>query len=146
MGGSADAKHLSDLHLRPAALPPLEKLSDLHPVPLSLHFRRLFAYSVPVLRPDDRRRVYMSFQCRDGWHCQFLEQDLKTSLPPKLHFTSSDKLVELVERGGGFTDQESRLMLNQAIVTGRGGVFLNLTAEHTSQKRGPFGRFIITSR
>ena len=27
------------------------------------------------------------------------------------------------------TDQESRLMLDQAIVTGRGGVFLNLTAE-----------------
>jgi hypothetical protein len=34
-----------------------------------------------------------------------------------------------VRRGGGITDQESRLMLDQAIVTGRGGVFLNLTAE-----------------
>ncbi|MGB8031803.1 MAG: hypothetical protein WCF30_19290 [Terracidiphilus sp.] len=68
----------------------------------------------------------MSFQCRNGWHCQFLEQDLKTPLPRKLHFTSSQKVVELVERGGGLTDQESRLMLNQAIVTGRGGVFLQL--------------------
>jgi hypothetical protein len=55
--------------------------------------------------------------------------DLKTALPRRLHFKSPDKVVELVERGGGITDQESRLMLNQAIVTGRGGVFLNLTAE-----------------
>ena len=43
----------------------------------------------------------MSFQCRDGWHCQFLDEDLKTPLPSKLHFASSDKVVELVERGGG---------------------------------------------
>jgi hypothetical protein len=54
---------------------------------------------------------------------------LKTPLPKKLHFASSDKVIELVQRGGGLTDQESRLMLNQPIVTGRGGVFLNLTAE-----------------
>jgi hypothetical protein len=33
------------------------------------------------------------------------------------------------EHGGGLTDQESQLMLNQAIATGRGGVFLSLTAE-----------------
>jgi hypothetical protein len=117
LGGSADAKHLGDLHLRPAALPPLKKLSDLHPVPLSLHFRRLLTYSVPVLRPDDRRRVYMSFQCRGGWHCQFMEADLKTALPRKLHFTSANKVIELVERGGGLADHESQLMLNQAIVT-----------------------------
>jgi hypothetical protein len=61
-------------------------------------------------RQDDRRRVYMYFQFRNGWNCQFLEEDLKTSLPRKLHFTSADKVVELVERGGGITDQESRLM------------------------------------
>ena len=54
---------------------------------------------------------------------------LLTPLPRKLHFTSADKVVELVERGGGITDQESRLMLDQAIATGRGGIFLNLTAE-----------------
>ena len=34
-----------------------------------------------------------------------------------------------MERGGALTDQESRLMLNQAIATGRGAVFLNLMAE-----------------
>jgi hypothetical protein len=76
---------------------------------------------------DEHHRVYMSFQFRNGWHCQFLEADLRTSLPRKLHFTSPDKVIELVKRGGGLTDQESRLMLNQAIATGRGGLFLNLT-------------------
>jgi len=29
-------------------------------------------------------RVYMSFMLRQGWHFQFLEEDLKTSLPKKL--------------------------------------------------------------
>jgi len=71
----------------------------------------------------------MSFQFRNGWQCQFLEVDLKTPLPRKLHFISAAKVIELVELGGGITDQESRQMLDQAIVTGRGGVFLNLTAE-----------------
>jgi hypothetical protein len=62
----------------------------------------------------------MYFQYRNGWQCQFLETDLKTSLPKKLHFTSPEKVIKPVERGGGITDQESRLMLNQAIATGRG--------------------------
>ncbi len=75
------------------------------------------------------RWVYMSFQCRNGWHCQFLEADLKTALPLKLHFIPSDKTIELVRRGGGFADQEGKLTLNRAIKMGRGGVFLNLTPE-----------------
>ena len=71
----------------------------------------------------------MSFQCRCGWQCQFLEQDLKTPLPRKLRFASPDKVVELVERGGGLSNLESRQALDQAIGIGRGGVFLNLTEE-----------------
>lgn len=47
----------------------------------------------------------------------------------RLHFASSDKVIELVTRGGGITDQKSRLMLDQAIAKGRGGIFLSLTAE-----------------
>ena len=84
---------------------------------------------------DDHHRVYVSFQSRNGWHCQFLEADLKTSLPKRLHFASPDKIIELVQRGGGIADQEGRLMLNQAIETGRGGVFLNLTPEQYSKLR-----------
>jgi hypothetical protein len=90
--------------------------------------RLFFANNDPVA-DNERYRVYLYFQYRDGWQCQFLEPDLKTSLPRKLHFASSDKVIELVERAGGFTDQDTRLMVNQAIATGRGGVFLNLTAE-----------------
>jgi hypothetical protein len=84
---------------------------------------------------DRTHRVYVSFQDRHGWQCQFLEADLKTPLPKRLHFTSSDKVVELVERGGGITDQESRLMLEQGISMGRGGVFLNLTEEQYATLR-----------
>ena len=60
----------------------------------------LFAYFVPMPHQDGRHRVYMSFQCRFGWHCQFLEEDLQTPLPRKLHFASPDKVVELVHLGG----------------------------------------------
>jgi hypothetical protein len=80
-----------------------------------------------------RHRVYLSFQCRYGWHCQFLELDLKTPLPRKLHFASPDKVVELAERGGGLSNLESRQALDQAIEIGRGGVFLSLTAEQYSK-------------
>jgi hypothetical protein len=78
---------------------------------------------------EQRHRVYLSFQCRNGWHCQFLEPDLKTSLPRKLHFASSYKVIELIERAGGFTDQDSRSMVNHGIEMGRGGIFLSLTEE-----------------
>lgn len=84
---------------------------------------------------DGRRRVYMYFQFRNGWQCQFLENDLRTPLPRTLHFTSADKVIELVKRGGGITDQESRLMLEQAVATGRGGVFLMLTSEQYARLR-----------
>jgi len=67
--------------------------------------------------------------------CQFLEQDLKTPLPRKLHFASPDKLIELVERGGGFPDQETRLMVSQGIAMGRGGIFLKLTEEQYAKLR-----------
>jgi hypothetical protein len=40
----------------------------------------------------------MSFMDRHGWQCQFLEADLKTPLPKRLHFSSPDKIIELVER------------------------------------------------
>jgi hypothetical protein len=84
---------------------------------------------------DQTHRVYLSFQDRQGWQCQFLEADLKTPLPKRLHFSSPDKLVELVERGGGIRDQESRMMLMQGISMGRGGVFLSLTDEQYGKLR-----------
>jgi hypothetical protein len=44
-------------------------------------------------------------------------------------------VVELVERDGGITDQESRLMLEQGISMGRGGIFLRLTEEQYAKLR-----------
>jgi hypothetical protein len=82
-----------------------------------------------MVDPHVRHRVYMSFIDRRGWQCQFLEADLKTPLPKHLHFPSSDKIIELIERAGGFKDQESRLMLERGIASGRSGVFLSLTEE-----------------
>ena len=82
-----------------------------------------------MLGEDGCHKIYLYFQFRNGWHCQFMEADLKTPLPKKLHFKTPAKLIELAERGGGLPDQESRAMPNQAIETGRGGVLLRLTAE-----------------
>jgi hypothetical protein len=33
-----------------------------------------------MARKNDQHRIYMSFQDRHGWHCQFMEEDLKTTL------------------------------------------------------------------
>ena len=76
------------------------------------------------------RRMVVSLRPTTGTYFnKFLEADLKTSLPRQFHFKSPDKIIELVHRGGGFPDQESRMMLDQGIEKGRDGVFLNLTAE-----------------
>jgi hypothetical protein len=71
----------------------------------------------------------MSFFFRSGWQVQFLEADLKTPLPRKLTFTEPDKIRELARRGEAWDDSESRQMLEHAIETGRGGVFLRLTPD-----------------
>jgi hypothetical protein len=81
-------------------------------------------------------RVYMSFMLCHGWYCQFLEEDLKTSLPRKLTFASPDKIVALIERGGGFKDLAERQAFDHAIEMGRGGVFLSLTEEQYEKLQG----------
>jgi hypothetical protein len=92
----------------------------------------MFAYTDSMAQ-DERHRVYMSFMDRQGWQVQFLEADLKTPLPRKLHFKSAEKLIELVARGGGLGNLESKQMLDQAIEMGRGGVFLSLTPEQYAE-------------
>jgi 2-hydroxychromene-2-carboxylate isomerase len=42
----------------------------------------------------------MYFFKRGGWQVQFLEADLKTSLPRKLTFTDPEKIREMARRGG----------------------------------------------
>lgn len=74
-------------------------------------------------------RIYASFMLSNGWHVQFLESDLKTSLRKRLKFASESKIMELAERGGADLSLEGRAALEHGIQIGRGGFFLNLTDE-----------------
>lgn len=84
--------------------------------------------------------VYMSFMfVQGGWHCQFLEPDLKTSLPCKLTFVDPEKIRELARRGEAMGTSEARQMLEHAIDKGRGGVYLRLNPEQYGKLRRPDG-------
>jgi hypothetical protein len=84
--------------------------------------------------PHARRRVYMSFQFHNSrWWCQFLEDDLQTLLPRTLNLATTEEVVALVDRGSGLSNLQSRQALDLAIATGRGGVFLSLTADQYIQ-------------
>jgi hypothetical protein len=80
-------------------------------------------------------RVYTYFFLRSGWQVQFLEPDLKTPLPRKFTFADPEKIRELAKRGEAWGDSESRQMLEHAIETGRGGVYLRLTPEQYAKLR-----------
>jgi hypothetical protein len=55
---------------------------------------------IPLVKTDvevsnrNLLRFIITISClvayRNGWQCQFLEADLKTSLPRRLHFATSD--------------------------------------------------------
>jgi hypothetical protein len=51
------------------------------------------------------------------------------SIARKLTFATPDKVVELVERGGGFKDLAERQSFDHGIAIGRGGIYLSLTDE-----------------
>lgn len=83
-----------------------------------------------------RHRVYMSFFLHKGWYCQFLETDRKTPLPKKLTFASANQVRELAELGGATANLENRQIIENAIIKGHGGVYLNLTqAQYERLKR-----------
>ena len=46
------------------------------------------------------KRVFLQFSFRQGWFCEFLEEDRKTRLPRTVMLTDERKLFELVKRGG----------------------------------------------
>jgi hypothetical protein len=71
----------------------------------------------------------MQFILREAWHIQFLEADLKTSLPCKLTFADPGKIIEMAERGGALKDLAARQAIDYGIELGRGSVFLFLTEE-----------------
>ena len=62
-----------------------------------------------------RHRVYMTFMLCQGWHCQFLEEDLKTPLPRKVVLIDKQDLVAMAERGGCSFNLEARQAIDRAI-------------------------------
>ena len=46
------------------------------------------------------KRVFMQFSFRQGWFCEFLEEDRKTPLPRTVMLADERRLFELVKRGG----------------------------------------------
>jgi hypothetical protein len=74
---------------------------------------------------------------REGWYCQFLEEDLKTSLPRKLTFAGPEKIRDMFDRFGVDKKLEDNSALEYGINNGRGGLWLSLTAEQYQKlKRG----------
>ena len=71
--------------------------------------------------------IYMYFMLREGWHCQFLEADLKTPLPKKLNLSSSQKVTETAVRGG--------YNMNLEPIHIWGGIWLLLTEEQYQKLR-----------
>jgi hypothetical protein len=71
----------------------------------------------------------MSFMFRNGWYCQFLEEDLKTSLPRKVTLKTEDQVKEMARRGGAVMNLESEQAIEHGIKNGRGGIYLQLTDE-----------------
>ena len=94
-------------------------------------FRFLFAYTRVMSRyTKATHTVYLHFMNNHlGWHCQFLEADLKTSLPRTFTFASAEKIRELARRGEAWGNLESKQALEHGIEMGRGGVYLKLTPE-----------------
>jgi hypothetical protein len=82
-----------------------------------------------------RHRVYMSFMFRNGWLCQFLEEDLKTSLPRKVILCSQEKVREMARRGGAAMSLDVLQALDHGIEIGRGGIWLELSDEQYQKLR-----------
>jgi hypothetical protein len=97
--------------------------------------RLFFAYTRDMSRyTKANHTVYLHFMSsQNGWHCQFLEADLKTSLPRTFTFAHADKIRELARRGEAWGTLESKQALEQAIEMGRGGLYLRLTPEQYAQ-------------
>jgi hypothetical protein len=78
----------------------------------------------------------MEFVFREGWYCEFLEEDLKTKLPRRVFLKDEKSVMEMAERGGLRGNPSVKLKLGDLIRKKRGGIWLELTAEqHAKLKR-----------
>ena len=55
------------------------------------------------------------FMFRKGWHCQFLEKDMKRLLPRTLTFADDCKIWEMAKRGGFTLNIAGRQELEAAL-------------------------------
>jgi hypothetical protein len=81
------------------------------------------------------KRVFLQFSFRQGWVCEFMEEDQKTRLPRTVILADERKLFELVKRGGFTLNISGRQEIEEAIRKKRGGVWLELTAEQYAKLR-----------
>jgi hypothetical protein len=88
-------------------------------------------------RSPEIHRVYMYYMFRQGWLCQFLEEDLKTALPRRFHFRDAGKIRAIVEKVGNFANLQDRQALDYGLEIGRGGVWLQLTHEQYERLTRP---------
>jgi len=71
----------------------------------------------------------MTYMLRDGWSVQFLEPDLKTTIGRIRQLGSLDKVKELIARTPTRLDLAAHQAIDHAITVGRGGIYLEVTAE-----------------
>lgn len=76
-----------------------------------------------------KRKIYLQFMLNKHWQCQFLEEDLKTSLHREVSFSDAAKLFTMAERGGYRMNLEGRQAIEHAIEKGRGGIWLHLNED-----------------
>ena len=93
---------------------------------------------MPALRRREHETSFPAlqfFSFRQGWFCQFLEEDQQTLLPSTVVLSDGRKLFELVRRGGFTLNISGRQEIEDAIRKGRGGVWLDLTLEQYMKLR-----------
>ena len=78
----------------------------------------------------------MHFMFRKGWHCQFLEDDMKTPLPRTLTFADDQKIWEMAKRGGFTLNIAGRREIEAAL---RADALAGLSATPKSIKRFDLG-------
>src|SRR6516162_5856029 len=83
------------------------------------------------------KRVFLQFSFRQGWFCEFLEEDRKTRLPRTVMLPDERQLFELVKRGGFTLNISGRQEIEDAIRKKGGGVWLELTPEQYAKLLQP---------
>ena len=77
----------------------------------------------------------MSFHQQKQWFVGFKEPDLRSVAGRMRRFQSSEKIVELAERGNALKCLADRQALEAAILKGSGGIWLLLTEEQYRRLR-----------